>query len=121
VKVTLRPEQRPSGFHKNAVPLTLEFAMRFKEELATEMAGLGEAWHVEDRLLCVIHPEFKKDVEAYYEGRGRPLHQTMEPYQLERFDRLLLTRLIQTLEAKMPGFAAALGIVADHRGDEAGD
>jgi len=92
----MKPEQRlipkqsleqERSFTELCVPELMSLANRRKDSVSVLIRDLPHEWSPGDRVLVAVSPSFRKDVEAFYAGKGKCMTEMFEPHQVRSIDK----------------------------------
>ncbi|MDB4929718.1 MAG: hypothetical protein JWM10_2202 [Myxococcaceae bacterium] len=108
-KPTIRAtsRQRPTTYGGSCLPMTMELARLAKPVLLGTMASPSE-WGFEDRVLVLLAPSMRADIEQFRSGAAASMDDMFEPHQVERFDQSFVAQLFEIVTRLSPELAARI-------------
>ena len=105
-KLTVRQQRVPFG--GTCLPLTMELARLTRHALLPAMDAIPVTWCYEDRVLVLLAPSLREDVEHFYDGTASSMTDTFEPHQVEHLDRSFIAQLLTLVARLSPAMAAGI-------------
>ena len=81
------------GFADLCLPKTMHVAKRHRRELNRKLQAGEEDWHFEDRILALLLPHLRNEIERFYADGGEAMIELYNGKQLREWDDLLLEQL----------------------------
>ena len=81
------------GFADLCLPQTMDLAKRHRWELRRRLQSSDEHWHFEDRILALLLPTVRGEIERFYGGGGPSMIELYNGRQLREWDDRLLEQL----------------------------
>ena len=75
------------SFTEVCVPQLMSLAAQNKPSIQLLLRDTPGTWKHADRVLAAVIPSFRKDVEAFYSGKGKPMCEMFDSHQLVSIDR----------------------------------
>ncbi len=95
------------AFGGNSLPLTMYLANLVRPMLLPTLNDSPTKWAYEDRVLVMLAPTMRQQVEEFYEGHGEDLAMMLKA-RIEPMDRLLVETLRTLIMQIAPEMAIAL-------------
>lgn len=100
-------QQRPP-YSASCLPLTMELAHIARTALQPALADTPRSWTFEDRVLVLLAPSLRTDVEGFHAGTARAMEDAFEPHQVEHLDRSFLEQLLELVTRLSPAIASGI-------------
>lgn len=94
-KTTLRVEKY---FTETCLPRTKDIAFNSSDLLLPLVRSYPSSWSFIDKVVVMLGPEFRKEVEAYYANEGECMEELFKPSQIQYLDQLLARDLSKVIE-----------------------
>ena len=94
-KTTLRVEKY---FTETCLPRTKEIAFNSSEVLLPLVRSYPVLWSFIDKVVVMLAPKFREEVEAYYANEGECMEKMFKISQIEYLDQLLARDLSEKIE-----------------------
>ena len=94
-KTTLRVERY---FTETCLPKTKDIAFNSSEVLLPLVRSYPNSWSFIDKVVVMLAPKFREEVEAYYANEGECLEEMFKLSQIEYLDQLLARDLAEKIE-----------------------
>ena len=107
----MRPEQyfdarqqlnQERSFTESCLPELVFLATKNKVALRESLANLPRQWPFADKVLVVVFPTFRDEVEAFHAGNGKSMTDMFETHQIASIDRGARITLNIKLTGKEP-------------------
>jgi hypothetical protein len=95
------------AFGGNCLPMTMYLAKLARSVLLPCLDDSPPGWAYEDRVLVMLAPTMREQVEGFYEGQGPDMAAVFEE-RVEPMDRLLVEQLRTRIASLSPALAEAL-------------
>ena len=105
-KANLSVVQQRLPYGGSCLPLTMELARLARTVLQPTLAATPQTWTFEDRVLVMLAPSLRTDVEGFHAGTAQAMTDAFELHQVEHLDRTLLEQLLALLTRLSPTIAS---------------
>jgi hypothetical protein len=85
------------AFSASCLPVMLALAKRTKRIIAWSLRDYPKKWSYLDKLLVFLDPEFKADIEKFYDNEGPSMKDLYDDTQLDNLDELITDQLKKKL------------------------
>jgi hypothetical protein len=103
-------------FGGNCLPLTMHLAKLAKQVILPALKDSPPDWAYEDRVVAMLAPSLRENVEQFHEGHGADLATMFRDHQIEHIDKTLVEALRIAIARLSPEM-----VVAICRGSQARD
>ena len=95
-------KQQPPTFGGTCLPLTMELAHLARNALLPSLVATPRTWSFEDRVLVLLAPSMRTDVEGFVGGTTASMADSFEPHQLEHLAQSFMEQLLALVARLSP-------------------